>query len=454
MKTPILYVCTSILALAAPLAHADLKASFNKINNTYKGPFGANVIQGDRGRGEIRDGGGAAGKRQFQAAFRNDIARAMAEQDNFWTGNLFTTNYYELMGEYVYGKPYGSHPLDHQRLLDQAAKAIPKASAMVRHWSLEKHFVFLFPNSQIGKSFTLRGIADVQNEQEYANYFFNFYLSAMNDDYQYLPAFILVNKSPIADSASIAKARDMVAQIYDSYASWGAGSPGVAAMYKVRNAIHNQLSKETITLIDQFMKQYPEYASDFRPIRQILVEYYGINAAKISAQAKKLNMADLKAAADKVSNKNTYLDGVLELSRAAAAWRSELVTKVPFAQRAQAFALLADTAKVLNKEIGGMKPADVKNAKALEALVNTIYLEGFLIKDNWEYFQKEMQTSTNPAQLLADIVDASTATVSEAFGSALAQWVAMEPKMQSFMDSTIKGSALNTASATIEKLRK
>jgi hypothetical protein len=436
-------------------AHADLKTNFAKITKTYKGPFGLNVIQGPRGRASIKFGG-TSGKQQFQAAYRNDIARAMAAEDGFWTGNLFATNYYELMGEFVYGGADTSHELDHARLVAVAPQVIAKASTMVRHWVIEKHYVSQNPNSEIAKAFTLRGISDVLNEQEYANYFFNFYVTAINDDYQYLPAFILVNKSPIVESASIGKARDLVAAAYDSYSmGWGADSEGLKAMYKVRNAIHNQLTKEVIGQIDLFMKTYPEFNnSTFQQIRQILVDYYAINAGKISAQAKALGMADIKAAADKVGNKATYFDGLLELSAAAANWRSNLATQMAFEKRAHALALLADTAKILNKEISGLKGENAKNPKVLEALVNTIYLEGFLIKDNWVYFQTEIRTSTNPAALLADIIDASTATLAEAFRPAFSQWVSLDPKMQNFMDYTIKGSALSTASSTIEKIKK
>ncbi|MGE3262325.1 MAG: hypothetical protein AB7K68_11145 [Bacteriovoracia bacterium] len=481
MKTLSLLALSVVLGTSSLSAHADLKANFTKMNKTYKGPFGLNVIQGPRGRASIKYGGNS-GKQQFQAAYRNDLARAMAAQDNFWTGNLFTTNYYELMGEYVYGNADSSHDLDHARLVAAAPKAIAKASSMVRHWVIEKHYVSQYPLSEIGKGFTLRGISDVVNEQEYANYFFNFYLTAINDDYQYLPAFILVNKSPIVESASIAKARDLVASIYDSYAGtgsdqdspspggqnggggwfWGGRGPfnniisdsGLKEMYKIRNAIHNQLSKEVIGQIDQFLKAYPQYRSDFAPIRQILVEYYGINAGKIVTQAKKLGMSDMAAAAAKVLSKATYIDGLLELSAVAANWRHNLATQIPYEKRAQALALLADTSKILNKELSGLAAASIKDPKVLEAIVNTVYLEGFLIKDNWVYFQAEMRTAGDPVSLFTDIMDASTATLSEAFRPAFTQWVEMEPKMQNFMDYTIKGSALNTVSVAIEKLNK
>lgn len=452
-------VALTLLALSVlgmETARADLKSEFTQINKTYKGPFGLNVLQGPYGRAEIR-GGGHVREKQFQAAFRNEGARKLATDYGFYLGNLFTTNYYELTGEYVYGNAYGSHKLDHARLTAAAANAIGKASNMVRHWVLEKHYVAQFPKSEIAKGFTLRGVADSANETEYANYFFSFYVTATNDEIAYLPAFILVNRSPIVDSNSLGRARDLVSSAYEYYSQgWGADPAALDAMYKLRNAIHNQLNKTVISQIDEFLRQYPEYRQDgyFAEIRQILVNYYAISPAKISALAKTLGMIDVKDAADRLTKKPSDVGALLQLSRVAAEWRASLGTRLSFDKRGKGLALLADTARILNKELSELSSGTVKSAKVVEAVLNTVYLEGFIIKDNLEYFRKETETSQNLAGLLADVLDAATETLGEAFKPALAQWVSLEAKMQGFTDNTIKASALNTVSVTIEKLKK
>lgn len=485
-----LFIALFLATCALPARAGDLKGNFGKLLQNTKGPFELNYIQGTGSRIAVKNGTGVKGGALFQAAYRNNTARAMIASDNFYLGNLFTTNYYELMGEYVFGDPMSNHPLDHQRLVAVGQQAMPKAAAMVRSWVLEKQYLGMFPQSVYARAYAYRGISDVVNEQTFAQYFFNFYLTSMTEDFQYLPAFILVNKSPIVASASIERARDLIAQAFDYYNGggtvdsgnggggggggfwggfWGNGGGGGVSvtadpnslndMYKLRNNIHNQLGKEVLAQLDQFLKDYPSYQHDayFPELRRILVEYFGISVAKISANAKKLGYGDVKAAADKVANKKTYLDGLLELSRASANLRSNLATdKVAYDKRGLTLAMLAETAKVLNKEISGLKAADVKaNAvKVAEVVVNTIYVEGFLIRDNWEYFQKEVNSNGDSAQLLSDIVDASTSTLTEAFRPTYEQWVSLEPKMAYFMDSTIKSSALNTASSTIEKLRR
>lgn len=450
---------TLFLSTYALTAQADLKRNFAQLAANNKGPFELNYIQGPRSRSAVKNGGHVGGGALFQAAYRNKVAREMIAESNFYVGNLFTTNYYELMGEYVFGDPLSNHPLEHKRLADVGAQAMPKAASMVRSWVLEKQYIAQFPQSVYAHSYAYRGISDVLNEQEYANYFFNFYLSSITEDFQYLPAFILVNKSPIVASASLQRARDLIAQAFDYYnaGGWGVDQSGLNEMYKLRNNIHNQLSKEVVGELDKFLASYPSYRNDsyFPELRSILVAYYGISVGKISATAKKLGYNDVKNAADKVAKKATYLDGLVELSRAAADLRANISTdKVPYEKRGVTLAMLAETTKVLNKEIGSLKSAEAKNPKIVEAVINTIFVEGFLIKDNWVYFQKEATTSGDLAGLLSDIVDASTATLTEAFRPAFEQWSSIEPKMAYFMDSTIKSSALNTASSVIEKLRK
>lgn len=497
MRNLLITLFLSTYALTAQAG--NLKGNFEQILSTNKGPFELNYIQGTGSRIAVKNGTRVKGKVLFQAAYRNATARKLIAEDNFYLGNLFTTNYYELMGEYVFGDAMSNHELEHERLVAVGAQAMPKAAAMVRSWVLEKQYVALFPTGPMGQAFAYRGISDVVNEQTFAQYFFNFYVTSITEDFQYLPAFILVNKSPIVASASLERARDLIAQAYDYYSGGGTAemvmpsdrqnigffddlfggnrgnnggdqgggwNPGVMAdqnslaeMYKLRNNIHNQLNKETLGQLDQFLKNYPQYKNDpfFPELRSILVAYFGISVSKISATAKKLGYADMKAAADMVANKKTFTDGLLALSRAAADLRANINTdKVPYEKRGLVLAMLAETTKVLNKEVSGLKKETVKSmpAKIAETVVNTVYVEGFLIKDNWVYFKQEANTSGDVATLLSDIVDASTATLTEAFRPTYEQWASLEPKMSYFMDSTIKSSALNTASSTIEKLRK
>lgn len=454
-------IILSLLALTVSLtAQAGLPEDFAAMNQQSKGPFGLNMLQGTKSRTVVTDGG-PAGTFLFQAAYRTGVAETMVHDYGFYTGNLFATNYYQLMGEFVYGDANSNHDLNHAGLYSKANEAMPTAVKMVQNWVLEKQYMESFHEAKITKSFKLRGIGGSEFEQVYANHFFNFYLSAINGDFQYLPAFLLAKKSPIVDSASLQKARDLCTNTYDYFSqNFGAKTPMVAAIYKIRNAVHNQLSKDVIRLIDNFDREFPKYRADGHTylfeVRKILVDYYSFGADKLVAQAAKIGLGDVQSAAQKIVKEGATTQNLLGLSKAAAGWRAAISnpSKLENGKRAQALALIANVCQYLNRELSELKKPD---AAAVEATVNVIYSEGFLIEDNWKFFAEDARTSTTPATLLVDVIEVASggdgSTLYEAFAPAYQQWVSIEPKMQYFMDNTIKSSSLATAAAVAEKVK-
>lgn len=456
MKIKTIFTLLFSLFIAAS-ANADLKKEFKDAAGSSKGPFGLNYLQGTNSRASILSGD-MPGNILFQAAYRSDAAQSFADKQGIYLGNLFTTNYYELMGEYVFGDARSNHELNHQGLMEVAQLAMPKAAIMVQNWVLEKQYISLFHDSRLARGFKLRGISDMKNELEYANYFFNFYLSSMNGDFQYLPAFLLAKESPINDSSSLEKARNLIAAIYESIAlRFGVEDSRVRPLYRIRNAIHNQLSPSVVGQINSYLKEYPYYLAEGNDelivVRDILIAYYSYNSKKLSQQAEALGLDNIKNAADEITQNGANASNLLALSRAASEWRMDISTeRAPFAKKAQILALLVNVANLLNKELSKLK--DVRSVQTIEAIINTIYIEGFLIKDNWEYFKSEAANGADPASLLSDVIDiAGEATLSEAFSPTFQKWISIEPKMQYFIDNKIKSSALNTAAQVIEKLR-
>lgn len=457
MKT----IIFSLFALAlGHSAFADLREDFATMNKQNKGPFGLNMLQGTKGKIPVTDGT-PAGTFLFQAAYRTGAAETMARNYGIYTGNLFTTNYYQLMGEFVYGDANGDHELDHASLYAKSAEAMPTAVKMVQSWVLEKQYMEIFHDAKITRSFKLRGIGGSEFELEYSNYFFNFYLSSINNDFQYLPAFLLAKKSPIVDSASLQKARDLCTRTYDHFSqALGTRDPMVAAIYKIRNAVHNQLSKDVIRLIDNFDRDFPRYRKDGNTylfeVRKIIADYYSVGADKILAQAAKLDLVDVESTAQVVVKNGADAENLLELSKAIANLRKNISdsNQIPNNKRAQALSLIANTCQFLNRELSEIKRP---GAAVIEAIVNVVYAEGFLIEDNWKFFAEDARTSTSPATLLTDVIEVASggdgSTLSEAFAPAYQQWVSIDPKMQYFMDNTIKSSSLATAATVAEKVQ-
>lgn len=448
------------LLVLASAAHADLVSDFALVNGAArgKGPFGKNMLQSDQGRKMVLEGQ-PPGQLLFQAAFRNENAIALAKNHDFYVGNLFTTNFYELMGEYVYGDAYGSHALDHQSLLARGAQALPKANSMVRHWVLEKHYVRNFPASLIARSYLLRGISDYANEQTFAKYFFNFYLSTIQDDYQLLSALLLSKDSPIVASSSLEKARVDIAVLYDAMKlQYGDRDPGVLKLYKLRNAIHNQLSSSVIGQIDAFIAAHPGYGrSTLVSIRDSLRAYYSTSAKKIVDFAgENPAFRNVAVAAQAIVKSGSQPAQLLALSQEVAQIRSQLLNEavLPYASKTEALVLLSTAAQFLNKEINSM--SSVTSKDVIKTLVNVVYIEGFLIQDNWQYFGGEVDRAIDAraaSAVFADVSDIATETLTQAFQPSFSQWQQVEPKMHYFLDNTIKSTALNTASTIMNKIR-
>lgn len=447
------------LLLVSFSANAQLVQTFKKLDGNRKGPFSLNMLQGSRSRVVVNQGE-PTGTYQFQAAFRNEIAQELAAKYDFYTANLFTTNYYELQGEFVYGNIYGSHDIDHKALLAAAPKAFPKAASMVRHWVLEKHYAHAFPASAIVRGFKLRGISGAEFEQPYARYFFNFYLSSMSEDRQFLPAFLLTKVSPIAESSSLERARTLIASCYEEMSTFfGTDDPGIKRLYDLRNMIHNQVSPEAIKMIDEYARNYSSlYQQDSRigEVRSILASYYSINATEIVDQAKKLGLKDYQDAAAALS-KGGSSERYLALSQKMAALRLAIGdnNQVSYERKTDTLVLIYMTSQYLNKEIGSM--SSIASKDVIKAAVNLVFSEGFLIKDNWQYFLSEVDGAANAAAaaaILPDLVGIASDTLTQAFAPAFDQWVSVEPKMAYFMDNTIKSSSLNTISLIAKKIKK
>jgi hypothetical protein len=452
---------TLAVVLSVGLAQAGLQDNFEKIESTYKGPFSLNYLQGSQGRVAIKESSATPpGTFQFQAAFRNDTARAMAEQDNFYMGNLFTTNYYELTGRYVYNDPYGSFALDHKAMAAAAPLASDQVASIVRNWVLEKSYITFLPHSVTAKSFRLRGISGAEFEYEYAFYFFNFALTAVSGDFQFLPLFLLAKTSPLTDAAALDRARTMVAELFDAARlRYGEKDSSVRDLYAIRNSIHNQISPNVVGQISNFLNKYPGFSANFRKslvtIQDIVRNYYNVGPQQIIKLAKTLEMTSVINATQVVADEGFSAQRALDLSNTLTDVRTQLAEKsLPYEKRAQALVLLATAAQYLNKELSALENPAGK--EPLLAVLNLLYVEGFLIRDNWDYFRSEISTAGDTSAAIAmipDLVEIATDTLTQAFTPALDQWISLEPKMQYFMDNTIKSSSLNTASILAKNVK-
>lgn len=447
---------------------ASLIANFKKANSVYKAAFGKNYLQGNRGRSPVGEAGevgcfklGSGGSGLFQAAYRNIIGQALVENDQFYLANLYTTNYYELMGEFVFQDRCGNHPIDNPGMLTKAAEALPKFLLMTQHSVLERYYSEQFPNTRIGSARVIRGISDSKDETVFARYYFNFGLTAFDNDLQYLPIYLLSKKSPLNDSGVLQKARDSIAQMYldanmgsDGYAG---GDGYLGELYRLRNTIHNTLSKDTIVEIEKFQKRWGDASGRLNVIKANLREYFATGAKNVYEAAKRINATEVMNAAQPLIKGPSNAQGLLALANALAAVRSAISDEAVYAteMKVDVLILLSVGAQFIAKEINVMKQIDSK--EALMALATAIYVEGFVTKANLTTFLGRISSAADlsgAAEVLPRIVNIASKTIERAFSPALEQWKIVEPKMENFLDNVIKSSTLSAASTIDAKIKR
>lgn len=460
------------LSLTSTIAQAaGLDELFKKVRtDSYKGPFGKNQFQCSAAR--VPFGAGCKGSMLFQAAYRDENAVALAKNFDFWTANLFTTNYYDLQGDFVYGGSTG-HKIDEAALLANNVQAFPRAASIVRNWVIENHFRDKFPTSDYADGWNDRGINTSEVETTYTTYFFNFYLSSMtidsdtNDQY-YLPAYLLAADSPIGEGEELKSARSIIAATYDYWLGVrGQGDAFVSRMYDIRNAIHNYVSEDIIGMIDRANKDFPWYEKEgndrLKKIKALLVSYYSASAKTVAAKASVLGMTSVVNAANAIEQNGVTPEALLALSQELANYRTNIgdMTLVPFKDKAATLQVLSRGAKLVAKEVNRMK--EITNPAAIHALIDVIYIEGFLSLDNWQYFAAQCGDIGSAAaaidEVLATVTDPEYSAIVTSFDPALNQWISVEPTLaqgekNGFFDSIIKGSSVGAAQTAITKIQR
>jgi len=447
----------------APVVPDTLKGLFDAVVSARggKGPFTENYQQGSGGRVGVFET--PPGTLQFQAAYRTPAAVKLATQYNLWVGNFFTTNYYEIMGEFVFGDFRSSHPLDHARLIAAGRQAMPKTNTIIRHWVLERYYLAQFPSSKLSSAFLARGVSDAANEATYAPYFFNFYLSAIQDEMQILPAFLLVKNTPLVVSSSINQARDIVAETYDwMVRTRGEGEACTKRMFDIRNGVHNSLSKNVLDDIKRFYAQCPFYLRDgntnLGKVTRILEDYFAIRPDRMIPLAKQLGLTQVQTLATALAKSPAArIEDLLALSTALVDLRHRLIdnAQVPTSAKSTVLALLTYGSQYLSKEILERREAVSKDT--LMILLNTIYMEGFLIPDNYNYFAGEIKGATDlnaAVAVVANVPEIAQDSLVRSVDGALQLWIQVEPQMEKFVDNTMKSSSINVLAVVLNRIGK
>jgi len=448
---------------------AEARALFDQINQSSKGAFGLNVLQGKHNRTTVRSGHMPEGGVVFQAALRNEPAAELADKYGLFTGNLFSPNLYELFNDFVYKNPSANHDMPMERLYAVGNEAFPVARQMVLNWVVEKHYIEQFPETQLSQGFFYRGIAGSEFEEKYAREFMSFYLNFMQDEMDYLPLYLLAQKSPLLASRELEEVRQKIAVSYDylkSYYSDGEGKvkpahrEKVDALYRIRNRIHNQLTPDVIPMLDEYLTEiHPTYNRDFGAskkvflltVRSKLKKYFEISWKKIGREAARIPGQD--AMLDIIGQLETYPDDpalMLAFSEKLAGLRENLgQLKLDKRDSVQIIPVI----KMGSNAIGVWSKSrhKLQSVEMVQSLLNVLYAEGLLTLEQRNRMLKATGGAGDFGAALGaledqDLLGTVIGNVNIVFAETLALWEAVQPdskskqKIEYFGDNTIKTS--------------
>ena len=447
----------------------EARALFDQINESSKGAFGLNVLQGKHNRTTVRSRRMPEGGLVFQAALRNEPAAELADKYGLYTGNLFSPNLYELFNEVVYKDPSANHDMPMDELYAVGNEAFPMARQMVLNWVVEKHYIEQFPETQLTRGFYYRGIAGSEFEEKYAREFMSFYLNFMQDEMDYLPLYLLAQKSPLLASAELEEVRKKIADSYDYLKSRYSDSRGkvkpehrekIDALFMIRNRIHNQLTPDIIPMLDDYLSEiHPTYNRDFGASREVflltvrskLKKYFEISWKKIGREAARIpgqeDMLDIMRRLGEHPDDPALM---LAFSEKLADLRENLDSlKLDKRDRVRIFPVV----KMGSNAIGVWSKSrhEMQSVAMIQALLNIMYAEGLLTTEQRDSMLGATAEAGSFGGALAaldeqDLLGSLIGNLNTLFADTLALWEAVQPdkkakqKIEYFGDNTIKTS--------------
>jgi len=104
-----------------------------------------------------------------------------------------------------------------------------------------------------------------------------------------------------------------------------------------------------------------------------------------------------------------------------------------------ALLLIDASCQFIGKELPSIPFTDA--SQVTKVLWASMYAEGFLTKDHFQVFMKDSKKLSD----IPDVVGIATDNLKQSFSPSLDDWTKVEPKMQNFIDNTVKSSILNAA---------
>jgi hypothetical protein len=451
-------------APTAPLSRQDtIKQTFAQLNGTSKGALGKNVYQRPNGRTQVITGDGTIqgppGDTIFTVAFRNDVAASLTALD-FYVGNRFASNYWELHNKYL-ATPADQRALafhiDHARFLATPQMA-DEARSRARHMLLEQFYMRKFPQSAVTRANVQRGTADADNEARFYGMLVEYLAKQAASQQDYVNVFEVQRRWNLTGdikTVSLASLRDTVASIYDQLTANYGDTQMTYDFRIIRNSVHNYMTPGVLDLLNKFLANYSGQMwngeeSEISSLRDKIRLYYKTDKGVLKTWVAK-NTAILPA--DAATIVNALADGTNSLAQLETLsglmtrsldsfWANRNPDVIHFLIRANQFLQVQLAARPLTQ-------AEDWNAR-MRIAISAAYATGELTADAYDTAMAPLAApqAANAGYMRARLTDINNlfviaqANVQKTMMPALADWANIDSSMEGFVDDTLRGSML------------
>ena len=450
-----MFKCLSFIIVFAFVTNASgesVESYFKVLNETRKGAFGPNMMQGRSSRITYRRWAQTGSAFIFQSAFRNKTAKALLEEHGVYTGNLFATNYYELRAEFILGDRDATHlaSTDGVERLIEVSQGNPavydRATQIILNWNLEKLYVLKNPNSRIAKGFGIRGVGDANKEREYATEFVNYYVTESDSNQDLMGLVKLTDSSALFTSSNFTTIRDDATRLYENYPN--------RAIKRIRDNIHNQLTPDILVQIDAYLSANGGPQA-LRNIRAKIVSYFARGVADINHIAKKAAINT-----DKLGPINTgrpSLEALADYANDLVAQRNKMMTsEVSLEQKyiylgytsvASTFLFEKTKKYVENNRLNGSNLNEVNRV-----MLSLLYLRGFFNSDVLERYSNVPTDFDGFEAFFLELFDIVLRNIKTPYSPYISKWEQADSAMGGIVDDTLRSSAMGLYDTILEKM--
>jgi len=448
-----------------------IKENFDQVNRNSKGPFGLNVYQTIKGRQLVMRGGvivDPVGELFFVSAYPSDLAQRLREYD-FYVGNLFTTNLYEIYGKYYVSdensrKKY-SYAYDVNEMLENPSKrAYADLLNRLKHATLEKYYIQKNPTSKMAQGFRTRGISGIEYETVYYNNTISYLAKIVKNSEDYLVLYEIQkrwNLTGDSTKVTLESLRDLSAAI-DSEIP--ANSNGKSEFRQIRNTIHNLIGPEVSSLLKSFLNNFSSNLSTTLREKIIYLKsqvdlYYAVSRSsldhrfsQISATLSKEIINQLNYQFDDEELNIDVLTHIAQYTEALAKLRKVFETS----KDVEIIHFLIKANQFLQVRLEKWNKIAAKNEKLSPSLLkiysNMAFSAGLLTSIQREQIIAKI-TPNKILKGLESILWRADESARMSYESYVSDWTFVSPKVSGFIDDLLKSSILNEVSKFIVFLK-